>query len=55
LIVIANAMQAHWMQHSQIYAEQQIRQAIATGVIKREDLESSEEKEDAKPKTVNSR
>jgi hypothetical protein len=49
MIVIANAMQVHWMQHSTILAEQQIRQAIATGVIKREDLESSEEKEDAKP------
>jgi hypothetical protein len=49
LIVIANAMQAHWMQHSEILAEQQIRQAIATGQIKREDLESSEEKESAKP------
>ena len=52
LIVIANAMQVHWMQHSQILTEQQIRQAIMTGQIKREDLESSEEKEDAKPKPV---
>jgi hypothetical protein len=49
LIQIAASMNAHWAGHSEILAEQQIRQAIATGGIKREDLESSEEKEDAKP------
>lgn len=54
LAQIAQSMQLHWMEHSQIYAEQQIQQAIATGVIKREDLESSREKEDAKPKPVKS-
>jgi len=54
MIMIAQAMQAHWMQHSEILAEQQIQQAIATGVIKREDLESSREKEEAKPKSAKS-
>ena len=50
MIMIAQAMQAHWMQHSQILTEQQLRQAIMTGQIRREDLESSREKEEAKPK-----
>jgi len=49
MIIIANAMQDHWMQHSQILTEQQLRQAIMTGQIKREDLESSREKEKPKP------
>jgi len=48
MIMIAQAMQSHWMMHAQILAEQQLRQAIATGVIKREDLESSKEKESSK-------
>ena len=48
LAVIAQAMQAHFLKHSEILAEQQIRQAIMTGEIKREDLESSQEKESAK-------
>ena len=48
MIMIAQAMQAHWMQHSEILTEQQIRQSIMTGVIKREDLESSREKVSSK-------
>jgi hypothetical protein len=44
LIMIANAMQLHWAQHSEILAQQQLQQAIMTGQIKREDLESSREK-----------
>ena len=44
LSMIANAMQEHWGQHSAILAQQQLQQAILTGQIKREDLESSKEK-----------
>lgn len=49
LALIAQAMQAHWAQHAEILSEQQLQQAIISGQIKREDLESSEEKEEAKP------
>ena len=43
-MMIAQSMQLHWMQHSQILAQQQLQNAIMTGQIKREDLESSQEK-----------
>lgn len=49
MIMIAQAMQTHWMLHSEILMQQQIANAIMTGQIKREDLESSQEKEEAKP------
>lgn len=55
MIMIAQAMQTHWMQHAQILAEQQLRQAIAQGIIKREDLESSREKEESKPTSTKSK
>ena len=55
MMMIAQAMQLHWMQHSQILQDQQIANAIMTGEIKREDLESSQEKEDAKPKQTTSK
>lgn len=48
MAMIANAMLAHWAQHSQILAQQQLQNAIMTGAIKREDLETSEEKQSAK-------
>lgn len=48
MILIAQAMQAHFAEHSRILSEIQISQAIMTGQIKREDLESSQEKESAK-------
>jgi len=44
MIMIANAMKAHWDAHSAILSAQQLQQAIMTGKIKREDLESSKEK-----------
>jgi hypothetical protein len=48
LIAIANAMQAHWMQHSKVLAQQQLQQAIMTGQIKAEDVESSKQKAESK-------
>jgi hypothetical protein len=48
LQMIAQAMQEHWAQHAEILAEQQLQQAIMTGQIKAEDIESSQEKESAK-------
>jgi hypothetical protein len=44
MIIIANAMKEHWDMHSSILAQQQLQQAIMTGQIKAEDLESSREK-----------
>lgn len=52
---ISNWMQFHTEMHSQIYAEQQLQNAIMTGQIKREDLESSREKEEAKPKPTSTK
>ena len=46
--MIAQAMQEHWAQHSEILAQQQLQQAIMTGTIKASDVESSEEQEAAK-------
>ena len=48
LLIIAQAQLAHYAQHSEILAEQQLNQAILSGTIKAEDLESSQEKETAK-------
>jgi len=53
LMVIANAMLVHFQLHSEILSEIQLRQAIMTGQIKREDLESSQEKESAKTSSSN--
>lgn len=44
MIIIANAMKLHWDIHSSILSQQQLQQAIMSGTIKREDLESSKEK-----------
>lgn len=43
MIVIAQSMQAHFMEHSVIFQQQNIAQAIMTGQIKREDLEASQQ------------
>lgn len=48
MLIIANAMLTHWAQHSEILAQQQLQNALMTGVIKRTDLESSKEQQSAK-------
>lgn len=48
MVIIAQAMQAHYLQHAEILSAQQLQNAILTGQIKAEDIETSEEKAQAK-------